>query len=174
MATLVHKSEYARRRGVHRSAITIWQRKGFLVFSEDGRLVNVEASDALLDARPAVHNGGVCSPPSGSAKSDPTTPAPVKSAAPDWTTAEAIRRKESANALMRQLEYELKTGRLLPADEVEALWRGHVTDARKRLLTVPSRCASRLSHLSRAEVEVIDREIRDALQDLVGSVNKSE
>ena len=67
---------------------------------------------------------------------------------------------------MRQLEFEIKSGRMLDADVAESLWRGHITDARKRLLTVPSRCASRLSHLSRAEVEVIDREIRDALADL--------
>jgi len=163
--------------------ITSWQKRGFLVFSDDGRLVDVEASNKLLDARPAVHNGGVCSPPSGEAKKGAKTrkgtpapviaPPPVADAAPcsstNWTTAEAIRRKESANALMRQLEYEQKAGRLLPADEVEALWRGHITDARKRLLTVPSRCASRLSRLSKAEVQAIDREIRDALQDLAGA-----
>ena len=176
--------------------ITSWQRRGFLIFSDDGRLVNVEASDKLLDARPAVHNGGTCSPSSealtgairspraseagqetlGAAKAITASKSIAHNARPyqEWTTAEAIRHKESANARLRELEFEQRAGRLLPADEVESLWRGHITDARKRLLTVPSRCASRLSHLSRAEVEVIDREIRDALQDLVGSVNKSE
>ena len=174
--TFVRKAEYARHRGVSRAALTAWQHKGQLVLSADG-LVDVEASDALLDARPAVHNGGVCSSPSRPipqhiksaklvdcpASQAQASPAPQES----WTTAEAISRKESANALMRQLEYEQKTGRLLPADEVEP-WRGHVTDARKRLLTVPSRCASRMAHLSRAEIEIIDREIRDALQELSG------
>jgi len=174
--TFVRKAEYARHRGVSRAALTAWQHKGFLVLN--GKLVDVEGSDKLLDARPAVFNGGVCSPLSGAVpqyrKSAKLVDCPAPQAqapqAPQesWTTAEAIRRKESANALMRQLEYEQRTGRLLPADEVEALWRGHVTDARKRLLTVPSRCASRMAHLSRAEIEIIDREIRDALADLAG------
>jgi phage terminase Nu1 subunit (DNA packaging protein) len=169
--TIVHKTEFARLRGVSRAALTAWQQKGFLVLSLDGKRVDVEASNALLDARPAVHKGGICSPTSAERKQrSPAAPASVIPDAPvgSWSTAEAIRRKESANALMRQLEYEQKSGRLLPADEVEALWRGHITDARKRLLTVPSRVCARIAHLSRAEVEVIDREIRDALCDLCG------
>jgi phage terminase Nu1 subunit (DNA packaging protein) len=175
----VRKAEFARLRGVSRAALTTWQQKGFLVLSADGR-VDVEASNALLDARPSVHNGGQCSPPSWQAWKAASGPkgagagtiAPGLSeptaAAPDWTTAEAIRRKESSNALLKQLEYDQKSGRLLAADEVAATWRGHITDARKRLLTVPSRVGARIAHLSRTEIETIDREIRDALADLVG------
>jgi hypothetical protein len=85
-----------------------------------------------------------------------------------WSTSRAIQKKETANALLKQLEYDQKSGRLLPADEVASIWNVHITDARKRLLTVPSRVGARIAHLSRAEVEVIDREIRDAITDLSG------
>jgi hypothetical protein len=52
------------------------------------------------------------------------------------------------------------------SDAVEARWRTALTDIRNRLLTVPGRCGTRISHLTRAEIATIDREVRDALQEL--------
>jgi hypothetical protein len=181
MPTLEKKSEFARRRGVTRALMTTWEKKGFLVLSTDGSgRVDVEASNVLLDAREPGGRGRRCSPPSGEAVGKPEgrnptaiaskEPAPLPAspaASPDeWTTAEAVRRRECANARLKQLEYEQRAGRLLDAAEVENTWRAYLGDCRKRLLTVPSRCGARLSHLSRAEVGIIDREIRDALQEL--------
>ena len=183
MPTLLKKSEFARSRGVTRAALTVWQRKGLLVLSDDGSgRVDVEASNVLLDAREPGGRGRRCSPsssetagkPAGSHPAAPASKAPALIAgAPtespdDWSTAEAVRRRECANARLKQLEYEQRAGRLLPADEVQATWTAHLSDCRKRLLTIASRCGARLSHLTRAEVDIIDREIRDALQELAG------
>jgi phage terminase Nu1 subunit (DNA packaging protein) len=185
MAAFVKKIEFARIRGVTRQLLTAWQAKGLLVLSDDGR-VNVEASNALLDGRPEIHKGGKCSAPSpesvrkAASARKPARTAETRAVAvvaptppdddPDerWTTAEAIRRKESAVAKLKQLEFEQRAGRLLDATEVDSTWRGYLTDLRKRMLTIPSRCGARLSHLSRSEVAVIDKEVRDALQELSG------
>jgi len=174
---LVRKSEFARMRGVSRAAVGAWNKRGLLVL--DGGLVDVDASTARLDARPEVYRGGrakVAAPPNAEKQIPLKSLAAENSAAPNppaasdepssWSTAEAIRRKETANALAKQLEYEVKVAKLVDSDAVEARWRTALTDIRNRLLTVPGRCGTRISHLSRAEIATIDREVRDALQEL--------
>jgi hypothetical protein len=153
-------------------------RKGFLSYLTKVALTSRRATNSWTPGHLSTTAGNarrrpgkLGRPPAAGKRGPPSTIALAASEAiaePSWTTAEAIRRKESSNALLKQLEYDQKCGRLLPADEVAATWRAHITDARKRLLTVPSRCAARIAHLSRAEIETIDREIRDALQDLAG------
>lgn len=54
-------------------------------------------------------------------------------------------------------------GELVPAAQVAATWRGILTGVRARFLAVPSRVRTALPHLSRTEVDVIEREVRDAL-----------
>jgi phage terminase Nu1 subunit (DNA packaging protein) len=160
---LVRKAEFARMRGVSRAAVGAWDRRGLLVL--DGGLVDVEASTAKLDARPEVYRGGRAKEIPNSPAAKPSAPA-VSDEPSSWSTAEAIRRKETANALAKQLEYEVKASKLVDSDAVEARWRTALTDIRNRLLTVPGRCGTRISHLSRAEIATIDREVRDALQEL--------
>ena len=179
MMTLMKKSAFARSRGCSRAAVTAWEKGGFLVLSDDGSgRVDVEASNKLLDARPYVHKGRpslartveAAKKPDGRHPAAPASkaPAPLPGSPDDWSTHEAVRRREIANAGLKQLELKQRAGRLLPADEIESSWRGAIADARKRLLTVSSRCSARLTQLSRSEVDVIDREVRDALQELSG------
>ena len=59
-------------------------------------------------------------------------------------------------------------GELVPAAAVEAEWASVATALRARLLALPSRVNQRLPHLTAAEVEAIDREVRDALTELGG------
>ncbi len=182
MPTLMTKAEFARSRGVTRAALTAWQAKGFLILSTDGSgRVDIAATNRLLDARPFQHKGRpslartveAAAKPAGRHPAAPAfrVPAPLpdspESSSDDWSTAEAVRRKECAVAKIKQLEFEQRAGKLLPADEVESVWREYLTDCRKRLLTVASQCGARLS-LSRAEIDVIDREIRSVLLELAG------
>src|ERR1019366_9895914 len=120
MSTFVKKAEFARQRGVTRAALTAWSARGFLVLDDAG-LVNVEASNARLDERAEIYKGGPCSAPSTAAtkkaagarqgaSTAPTAPKVIsetsKATKPHsggWTTAEAIRRKESAVAKLKEI-----------------------------------------------------------------------
>jgi len=158
----VRKAEFARMRGVSRAAVGAWHRRGLLVL--DGGLVDVDSSNARLDARPEVYRGGrvkelpAAKPSAPEASDNPST----------WTTAEAIRRKETATALVKQLEYEAKAGRLADTDAVRREWAAVLSGVRAGMLAVPSRCASRLGHLTQSDVAEIDAEIRAVLQELGG------
>jgi len=130
MAAFVKKSEFARQRGVSRAALTAWSARGLLVLSDDGR-VDVTASNARLDERPEIYRGGQSSLPSkeaarkaagarkGSSAGKPAAAAPCvpsKGSSPDWTTAEAIRRKESAVAQLKELEVKRQAGTYMRTD----------------------------------------------------------
>lgn len=57
-------------------------------------------------------------------------------------------------------------GELVSSVEVERRWTGILRQVRSALLAVPSRVSGRAGHLTGADLEIIDREIRDALQEL--------
>lgn len=79
--------------------------------------------------------------------------------------------KERANLARQQadvasLKAQQIRGELVPASEVEARWRAVLTNVRSGLLGVPSRVRARAPHLTIAEVDAIDREVRDVLAEL--------
>ena len=76
---------------------------------------------------------------------------------------EARRRKELALARLRELEVALKEGSSLDAGAVGRRWGDVLRRVRAGVMAVPSRVRARLPHLTAADVEVIDRELRDAL-----------
>lgn len=57
-------------------------------------------------------------------------------------------------------------GDLVEATAVERRWTDILRQVRSALLAVPSRVAGRAGHLTPADLEIIDREIRDALQEM--------
>ena len=57
-------------------------------------------------------------------------------------------------------------GDLVAASDVEARWTAVLTELRSRLLAVPSRVGGRAAHFTTADLDIIDREIRDALKEL--------
>lgn len=82
-------------------------------------------------------------------------------------TAERLRlvREQADRA---ELANRATRGELVPAADVEAEWAAIATALRARLLALPARVHQRLAHLTAAEVEAIDREVRDALTELGG------
>lgn len=72
---------------------------------------------------------------------------------------------ELANATLRR--------ELIPAAEVENTWSLILRNVRAEMLAVPSRVQARLAGLSRSDVAVIDREIRDGLILLSGGPDAS-
>lgn len=67
-----------------------------------------------------------------------------------------------------ELQNQKIRGELLPAADVEHEWATALRDLRAALLALPSRVHARLPHLSTHDIQIIDREIRDALTELAG------
>lgn len=83
-------------------------------------------------------------------------------AAQSTLTAERARlAREQADACA--LKNAVTRGELVEVAEAERAWADTMRQVRSCLLAVPSRVRQRLGHLTVADVEVIDREVRDAL-----------
>ena len=171
----MNQADYARHRSVVRSTITVWKNRGLLVWNEAGQ-IDVAQSDASIDARPKNYRGG-------STKTLPATdggqvdlfaeppPAdltpPIDTNPDNWSTAVAIRVKETYAALSRKAEYEKTIGLLVSIHEVRKQVEAEYSVIRERLLTVPGKIAAGLVGLSAAEIgEAILAEITEALSEL--------
>jgi len=174
------QAEYSRHRGSSRFAVTAWKRQGLLVFNSDGK-IDVAASDALLDARPAVKKGGRANrrpeeiiPAEAAAEAaeaiaEAVADAPPKlvEAAALWTAAEAARRKEIALALLRQLEFDKASGAVVTIGSVRDTVEAEYSVLRDRFLQLPGRIAEIVVGLERPEAEeVIRAAVHEALSAL--------
>lgn len=72
-------------------------------------------------------------------------------------------RLQLARRVKLEIETERLRGELVPAVDVERQWSTILTEFRGQMLSVPSRVGERLPQLILADIEVIDRAIRDAL-----------
>jgi hypothetical protein len=150
------QSEYARHRRVDRSYISRLAKKGILVLR--GKLVDVATSDAVLDDRPvevepqAPVNAG----PQLGGPPQPTSYAQAR-------TVEMIFR-----ARARKLDFELRSGKLIPSDEVKVKWFTLVRQIRDKLLAMPVKLAPQLAALNdvREVRELLDAEITALLRAL--------
>ena len=75
----------------------------------------------------------------------------------------AQRRKESALADLRQMEAELKRGKLLEADAVQREWEDVLRMVKAGVMSCVGRIRDVIPHLTPAEVQLIDGELRSAL-----------
>jgi hypothetical protein len=160
---LVSQAEYAAHRKVSRKTITVWKRGGLLVLTVDGK-VDVDASDELLLASgkllPGATKGNTDDP-----EPDPTETLEqaadrivnVEGRAP-FSKAEAERIKENYLALLRQLEYDRESGKVV----------GEYALIRNRFLNIASRVSPRAAVLrSPEEVKaLIDEEVALVLEEL--------
>jgi hypothetical protein len=159
MSELVTQAEFARLRYVSKKTVTIWKSRGLLVLV--GAKIHREATDKILDARPAKYRGG-----STSAKIDET---PEKLAAPlpgdfeHWSHAEATRRKEVTLALTRQLQYDVARGKLMPVEQIQPVWASIVIATRNAMLSIPGRARMALQ-LTGGQTEALDKIIKETLR----------
>ncbi len=77
--------------------------------------------------------------------------------------------REQADAVA--LKNAQARGELVPAGEVEREWSGLLRNVRAAMLAVTPRIQARLAHLTAEDVNVIDREVRDALTETAESGN---
>jgi phage terminase Nu1 subunit (DNA packaging protein) len=154
---IVTKTAFAKLRGVTNKTVSIWDRKGLLVLAEDGR-VCVEESNAALEARPPKYRGGVANHASDEPAHVTKIVEEVIGIKPEhliegagWSTAEAVRRKEIALALTRQLEYDVASGKLVDAADVESIMRSDYASTAARLLGLPAKLAPRVINMKTPE-----------------------
>ena len=137
---LMTQAEYARHRDVDRSYVNRLVKRGILVMR--GKLVDVAASDMVMDDRPVVDEpeevpGGMPRPIGEAA----STQQPGNFA--QARTAEMVYR-----AKLRKLEFEIKTGKYLLADEVTVRWFTISRTIRDKALGLPSKLAPQLAAMS--------------------------
>jgi hypothetical protein len=174
MVDSLSQAAFARYRRVTRKTVTIWKQKGFVVLDARGN-VEVQRSDALLDARPECSRGGMTNrrpaaacdfADSATITIDDVPPALIAEAA-DWSLAEASRKKEIALALLRQLEFDRECGSVVSIAAVAATVTAEYVLVRDRVLQIPGKLADELVGLDRRAIETrLRAEMYEALAEL--------
>src|SRR5512133_3684161 len=157
------QADYSRHRNVNRSHISRLAKRGILVMR--GKLVDVAASDAVLDDKPVDH----VLPDSHAAAQSTRPPADAGGpVAQPGSFAQARTAEMVFRARLRKLEFETKTGRFLSADEVKVKWYTVVRQIRDKLLAMPAKLAPQLAALSdpAAIRDLLDAEIIALLKSL--------
>jgi hypothetical protein len=117
-----------------------------------GKLVDVAASDAVLDDKPVDLESQET--PSGASR----PPVDGVAGSPAGSFAQARTAEMIFRARLRKLEYETRTGKFLPADEVKVRWFTIARQARDKMLGLPAKLAPQLAALGDL------KEIRDLLE----------
>lgn len=162
---LMSQAEYARHRRVDRSYINRLVKRGIVVLR--GKLVDVAASDAVLDDKPVEVEPCEAAPQTpvrtASGEAAGSSLGSAGSSFAQARTAEMVFR-----ARLRKLEFEIRTGKFLPADDVKVKWYTLSRQIRDKLLALPAKLAPQLAALTdAAEVrDLLDREIVAILKSL--------
>jgi phage terminase Nu1 subunit (DNA packaging protein) len=80
--------------------------------------------------------------------------------------AEVTLRERMARAESIELETARRKGALVPARKVELRWSAHVVAVRTAMLAIPSRYKQRVPHATTADLDILDKLIREALEEL--------
>ena len=141
---------YAKRRGVSDMAV----RKAIAagrIMTTDGKI-----DPAIADKQWDTNTN----PAQARAASDETAP----SSSYHYSRA----KKEAYDALLKKLDYEERSGKLIPVEQVEVEAFNAARIARDKLLTIPDRVAPQIIGKKNIQEikQILRKEIRDSLQDL--------
>lgn len=170
MAFTMTQSEYARHRGVSPARITTIVKQGKIsgaTTTKNGKvLIDPEKADTLLE-----QNLDPMNPPRNpkkEVKEEFVKKAGIKGV--DYHTARTI--NEQYKAALRKLEFETKSGQLIPSNEVEKAWTAHITAAKIRLLGIKSKIAPLIQEYlediddRESVLGLVDSVVREALEEL--------
>ena len=146
MSETMSQAEFSRLHSVSRKTVTSWKSKGLLVIDEAGKVVVAASNKVLADnglgVTPALPRVTESAPEDSSTELTDAELAALevysKGNAP-LVFVEAKRVKENYLALLRQLEYETKAGRLVDKEAVAALHAKRWAGERKAFEDWPSR-----------------------------------
>lgn len=174
MGQLTNQAGYAAHRGVSRKTVTGWKQRGLIVFADDGQ-VDVSATDAVL----LEHGIRLPETLQGNVEATPATkPGETPEDAADrivngegravWTKAEAERVKENYAALLKQLDYDRESGKVVEIDDVVVAVAAEYAVLRSRLLDIGSKVAPTVAVLKSADEikAIIDAKVVEALTEL--------
>ena len=165
------EAAFAKRRGVSRECVRKWKGRGLVKITAGG-LVDVRASEKLLDDRPAQYRGGrtkaapATAKRAGKAKRDKSKRVAAVSLDPArWSTSEAIRRKEVAQARLRQIEADTAAGLVVPIADISKVVGAEYAAVRATLLAMPAKLAHALAAATAPEEagRLVEVEIHAAL-----------
>lgn len=181
----ISQADYARRKGVSRQAVHKRVRAGRLSVLPDGTLDPAVADrewdatrqpDDSTEAAPAAVAAPTAASPSpaaasaavgrpGSAEGPSDAPASLPAPAPRGTYAQAKTADVLYKARLRQLEFEIRTGKYVEVEKVSDRWFELARATRERMLALPARLAAELASMSDMHaIRVrLDQEIRAAL-----------
>jgi hypothetical protein len=181
MAETLSQADFARRVGLTTGRISQLKKQGLIAMSDDGRVL-VEETEWRLADRPKNYRGGVTKPVAAAAAPAISRPSPrpdespaeaaerivVREGGAPYDHAEAVRIKENYLALLRQLEFDLKSGAVVPIDVVIAVLVDQLARVRNKVLSIGVRAAPRAAVLRSAEEvkALLDTEIGQALEEL--------
>ncbi|MCJ2138394.1 hypothetical protein MKK69_30800 [Methylobacterium sp. J-026] len=127
------QAQFAKHRKVTPKSVTKWKQAGRLVLTADG-LIDVKASELLLDERPERYRGGVTQ--AGGNKPEVT---PDLDDDGNLSLADAIRRKENYLGLQRKRDWEISNGEWVRVEDIETLVETTFRAVREKLLPIPVR-----------------------------------
>lgn len=175
------QSEFARLHGVSRKTVTQWKARGWLVL--DGDDIDAEASNANIErfrktvTRPEKKAAGNTQGNTARGNSRGNTAAPERpesaskvaerilvARGAEMSLDEARQMKENYLALLTQLEYDTKSGALLPFEDMITEVRKEYSRMRTRLVAIAPEHGPRLRVLAPT---VSDAEFVQALQEVV-------
>ncbi|WP_338803588.1 RNA polymerase subunit sigma-70 [Xenorhabdus griffiniae] len=177
----MNQSEFAKLHGVSRKTVTTWKARGWLVMTDDD--IDVEASNANIERyrktvtrnekKPKGNTQGN-NKGNGSGNKQGNTPevdTPAKiveriltERGADMTLDEARTMKENYLALLTQHDYDLKSGQVLPwQDMIEAVGQEY-SRMRTRLIAIAPEHGPRLRALATTST---DTEFVAALQEII-------
>lgn len=163
-------SAYAKHRGISVEAVCKAVRTGRLKKSvtfvrDKAKITDAELADRewLNRTREKIDSPAPPAPPAAS----PTAPA----SAPNGTSGdeawrEARARQQAATAELAEIELAEKRGELMPAKDVEMRMADVFLRCRTRLLAVPARVREQDPTLSGQQLELIERLINEAIEEL--------
>ncbi|PHM60654.1 DNA-directed RNA polymerase sigma-70 factor [Xenorhabdus stockiae] len=177
----MNQSEFAKLHGVSRKTVTTWKARGWLVMTDDD--IDVEASNANIERyRKTVtrrekkakgntqgNNKGNKSGNKQGNRPEVDTPAKIverilTERGADMTLDEARTMKENYLALLTQHEYDLKSGQVLPWQDMIDAVRQQYARLRTRLIAIAPEHGPRLRALATTST---DTEFVAALQEII-------
>ncbi len=172
--TWLSPAAYGATRGVTKQAVLKAIKSGRLPTScrrVDGKRweINQQAADAEWDENTAgSKSASLIQPPRAAEQPEFFHPDSGEVA---MTLMAAKRLKGEYDAKLAKLKYEQDSGLYVKVEDVKAEWFSIVTAVKTKLLAIPSKAKSNLPHLTPADIDMLDRLVREALEDISHELN---